>query len=57
MSSRQLGVMAVVFVVSLVALALVFGALFDDFAIGIGPAIAVSIGIAAAAYFAVREKA
>ncbi len=39
------------FVVSLIALTFAFGAVFDNRALGFGPAIAAAAGVAAAGYF------
>lgn len=56
MKGSKVAVVAIVFVVVTIALAFVFGALFDSYALGIGPAIAVAAGFGMAAYIAVREK-
>lgn len=57
MNGKQATVVALVFLVSVIALAFAFGAVFDDYALGIGPAIAVAAGIAVAAWIAVRKRA
>jgi len=55
--ARESVVVGLVFLVSFVGLALAFSLLLDNVALGIGPAIAVAVGISTAAYIAVRKKA
>ena len=55
--NKQLTAVVLVFIVSTVGLSLVFGTVFDDsIARGIAPAIAVSVGIALAAHFALSDR-
>lgn len=56
MNPRRVAGTAVVFVVALVTLTFVFGALFGSTGLGVGPAIAVAVGMAAAVWFATRPS-
>ncbi|WP_106848710.1 hypothetical protein [Blastococcus sp. Marseille-P5729] len=56
MQSKQMLAVTLTFIIAAVALTFAFMQFFDSAAIAIGPAIAVAVGIAAAVYFAMRDK-
>lgn len=56
MHSKQLLIVTLTFIIAAVVLTFVFMQFFDSTAIAIGPAIAVAASLAAAAYFALRDK-
>lgn len=56
MDSKVMIPVALTFIIATVALTFAFRMMFDSTAIAVGPAIAVGVGIAAAVYFAMRDK-
>lgn len=56
MQSKQILAVTLTFIVAAVVLTVVFMQFFDSVGIAICPAIAVAAGIAAAVYFAARDK-
>lgn len=56
MTTSQAVAAGFTFLVTAVALSFVFGLVFDSYALGIGPAIAVGVGVGAAVYFASRKS-
>lgn len=56
MTTSQAVTAGIAFLVTAVALSVVLGLVFDNVALGIGPAIAIAVGVAAAVHFAGRRS-
>lgn len=56
MTTSQAVTAGIAFLVTAVALSVVLGLVFDNVALGIGPAVAIAAGVGAAVHFAGRRR-